>query len=74
MWLPSKVNGVQKLATRLTATGWDHRVTCHPAELTFLPLPQPRLVLDLATSAGSVHILAVILLIVHTLVFIMINL
>jgi len=25
-------------------------VTCHPAELTFPPLPQPKLVLDLATS------------------------
>ena len=24
-------------------------VTCHPAEVTFPPLPQPKLVLDLAT-------------------------
>jgi len=24
-------------------------VTCHPAEATLLPLPQPKLVLDLAT-------------------------
>ena len=28
---------------------WDHSVTCHPAEVEFLPLPQPKLVLDLAT-------------------------
>jgi len=26
---------------------WDHTVlTCHPAEVTFPPLPQPKLVLD----------------------------
>jgi len=27
----------------------SHSVTCHPAEATFPPLPQPKLVLDLAT-------------------------
>jgi len=27
----------------------SHSVTCHPAEVTFLPLPQPKLVFDLAT-------------------------
>ena len=27
-------------------------VTCQPAEVTFPPLPQPKLVLDLATSEG----------------------
>jgi len=27
----------------------SHSVTCHPAELTFPPLPQPQLVLDLTT-------------------------
>jgi len=27
----------------------SHSVTCHPAELTFPPIPQPNLVLDLAT-------------------------
>jgi len=27
-------------------------VTCHPAEVTFSPLPQPKLVLDLATPKG----------------------
>ena len=30
----------------------SHSVTCHPAEVTFLPLPQPKLVLDLATPEG----------------------
>ena len=25
---------------------WDHSVACHPAEVTFPPLPQPKLVLD----------------------------
>jgi len=26
-----------------------HSVTCHPAEVAFPPLPQPKLVVDLAT-------------------------
>ena len=30
----------------------SHSVTCHPAEATFPPLPQPKLVLDLATLEG----------------------
>jgi len=30
----------------------SHGVTCHLAEVTFPPLPQPKLVLDLATPEG----------------------
>jgi len=30
----------------------SHSVTCHPAEVTFPPLPQPKLVLDSATPEG----------------------
>jgi len=30
----------------------SHSVTCHPAQVTFLQLPQPKLVLDLATPEG----------------------
>ena len=30
----------------------SHSVTCHPAEVTFSPLPQSKLVLDLATLEG----------------------
>ena len=30
----------------------SHSVTCHPAAVTFPPLPQPKLVLDLATREG----------------------
>jgi len=30
----------------------SHSVTCHPAEVTFQPFPQPKLVLDLATPEG----------------------
>jgi len=30
----------------------SHRVTCHPAEATFPPLSQPKLVLDLVTLEG----------------------
>jgi len=30
----------------------SHSVTCHLAEVTFLPLPQPKLVLNLATPKG----------------------
>jgi len=28
----------------------SHSVTCHPAVVTFPPLPQPKLVLDLVTQ------------------------
>ena len=30
----------------------SHSVTFHPAAMTFQPLPQPKLVLDLATQEG----------------------
>ena len=30
----------------------SHSVTCHPTEVTFPHLPQPKLVLDLATQEG----------------------
>jgi len=30
----------------------SHSVTCHPAEVIFPPLPQPKLVPDLATPEG----------------------
>ena len=36
----------------LTCHMGSHSVTCHPAEVTFPPLPQPKLVLDLATKEG----------------------
>jgi len=40
---------VCKVATpirELTCQMESHSVTCHPAEVTFPPLPQPKLVLD----------------------------
>jgi len=45
----SKCIAVRKVATplrELTCHMGSHSVTCHPAELTFPPLPQPKLVLD----------------------------
>jgi len=30
-----------------------YSVTCHPAEVTYSPLPQPKLVLDLATLGDA---------------------
>ena len=36
----------------LTCHMGSHSVTCHPAEVTLPPLPQPKLVLDLATPEG----------------------
>ena len=36
----------------LTCHMGSHSVTCHPTELTFPPLPQPKLVLDLANPDG----------------------
>jgi len=37
----------------LTCHMGSHSVTCHPTEVTFPPLPQPKLVLDLATPEFS---------------------
>ena len=37
---------------KLTCHMGSHSVTCHPADVTFPPLPQPKLVLDLATPEG----------------------
>ena len=31
----------------------SYSVTCHPAEVIFQPLPQPKLVLDLATQRDA---------------------
>ena len=45
----NKCIAVRKVVTplrELTCHMRSHSVTCHPAELTFPPLPQPKLVLD----------------------------
>ena len=45
----NKCIAVRKFATplrELTCHMGSHSVTCHPAEVTFPPLPQPKLVLD----------------------------
>ena len=45
----NKCIAVRKVATplrELTCHMGSHSVTCHPTEVTFLPLPQPKLVLD----------------------------
>ena len=45
----NKCIAVRKVATPLrehTCHMGSHSVTCHPAEVTFPPLPQPKLVLD----------------------------
>ena len=47
--LSNKCIAVRKVATplrELTCHMGSHSVTCHPAEVTFPPLPQPKLVLD----------------------------
>ena len=51
----NKCIAVRKVATplrELTCHMGSHSVTCHPAEVTFPPLPQPKLVLVLATPEG----------------------
>jgi len=51
----NKCIAVRKVATPLrefTRHMGSHSVTCHPAEVTFPPLPQPKLVLDSATPEG----------------------
>jgi len=45
----NKCIAVRRVATplrELTCHMGSHSVTCHPAEMTFPPLPQPKLVLD----------------------------
>ena len=45
----NKCIAVRKVATllrELTCHMGSHSVTCHPTEVTFLPFPQPKLVLD----------------------------
>ena len=37
----------------LTCHTGSHSVTCHLAEVTFLPLPQSKLVVDLATPGDA---------------------
>jgi len=47
--LSNKYIAVRKFATplrKLTCHMGSHSVTCHPAEVAFQPLPQPKLVLD----------------------------
>jgi len=44
--------GLPSPLRELTCHG-SHNVTCHPAEVTFPPLPQPKLVLDLATPGDA---------------------
>ena len=47
--LSNKCIAVRKVATPLRELAChmgSHSVTCHPAEVTFPPLPQPKLVLD----------------------------
>ena len=51
----NKCIAVRKVATplrELTCHTGSHSVTCHPAEVTFPPLPQPKPVLDLVTPEG----------------------
>ena len=44
--------GLRSPLRELTYNMESHSVTCHPAEVTFPPLPQPKLVLNLATPEG----------------------
>ena len=43
----------------------SHSVTCHPAKVTFPPLPQPKLVLDSATPEGCKAELTWVVVISH---------
>jgi len=43
----------------------SHSVTCHPVVVTFPPLPQPKLVLDLATPEGCKAELTPVVVISH---------
>jgi len=43
---------ITSLVQEITYHMGSHSVTCHPAVVTFMPLPQPKLILDLSTSEG----------------------
>ena len=43
---------ITSLLREITCHMGSHSVTCHPAVVTFPPLPQPKLVLSLATPVG----------------------
>ena len=43
---------ITTLLMKITCHLQSHSVTCHPAAVTFPPLPQPKLLLDLATPEG----------------------
>jgi len=49
--------GLPSPLRELTYHMGSHSVTCQPAEVTFPPLPQPKLVLDLATPEGCKAVL-----------------
>ena len=54
--MSNKCIAVRKIATplrELTCHMGSHSVTCHPAEVTFPPLPQPKPVLDSATTGDA---------------------
>ena len=48
-FISNKCIAVRKVTTQLRELTYhmgSHSVTCHPAEVTFPPLPQPKLILD----------------------------
>jgi len=47
-------------------------ITCHPAEVTFQPLPRPKLALDLATQEGCKAELLLLLLFKKNIIIIII--
>jgi len=54
-WVSNKCIAVRNVATplrELTCHMGSHSVTCNPTEVKFPALPQPKLVLDLATLEG----------------------
>ena len=51
--LSSSLTEVATPLLELTCHMGSHSVTCHPAEVTFQPLPQPKPVLDLATPEAA---------------------
>ena len=51
----SKSESIHGVKVKVKGTTITHRpfgVTCHLTEVTFLPLPQPKLLLDYATPKG----------------------
>jgi len=61
------VRGITTSLREITSNMESHSVTCHPAEVTFPPLPQPKLVLSLALEKCKAELTWMVVVSQHSL-------